>query len=53
MSDKEDAAASLGNSEVLSVQNSVGEAIPELSHRPEDGADPALRRDFDLVAPDN
>lgn len=37
MSDKEDATASLGHSEVLSVQHSVGEAIPELSHRPEDG----------------
>jgi len=30
MSDKEDATAALGNSNVLSVKNSVGEPIPEL-----------------------
>jgi hypothetical protein len=37
MSDKEDATASLGHSKVLSVQNSVGEPIPEFPKRPEDG----------------
>jgi len=37
MSDKEDAPAPLGNSEVLSVQHSPGEAIPEFSQRPDDG----------------
>jgi hypothetical protein len=37
MSDKEDAAAALGNSEVLSVQHSVGEPIPEVSQRPDNG----------------
>jgi hypothetical protein len=36
-SDKDDATASLGYSEVLSVQHSVGDAIPEFSQRPEDG----------------
>jgi hypothetical protein len=38
MSDNEDAAAALWNSEVLSVQNSVGEPIPEFAHRSEDGS---------------
>jgi hypothetical protein len=38
MSDKEDATAALGNSEVLSVQNSVGVPIPEFSQRPEYGS---------------
>jgi hypothetical protein len=37
MSDKEDPAAALGNSEVLSVQNSVGDPIPEFPQRPDDG----------------
>ncbi|VAZ77504.1 hypothetical protein LAUMK15_03873 [Mycobacterium persicum] len=37
MSDNEDSVAALGNSEVLSVQNSVGDPIPELRQRPEDG----------------
>jgi hypothetical protein len=37
MSDKEDATAALGNSEVLSVQHSVGVPIPEVSQRPDDG----------------
>jgi hypothetical protein len=37
MSDKEETAASLGNSEVLSVQSPVADAIPELGKRPEDG----------------
>lgn len=38
MCDKEDSAAALWNSEVLSVKNAVGEPIPELSQRPEEGA---------------
>jgi len=38
MSDNEDAATSLGHSEVLSVQNSVREPIPEFPQRPEDGS---------------
>jgi hypothetical protein len=37
MSDKEDAAAALGNSEVLSVENPVGDPIPEFCQRPEYG----------------
>ena len=37
ISDNEHAAAALWNSEVLSVQNSVGEPIPEFAQRPEDG----------------
>src|SRR5438270_6647914 len=36
--DNEDTAAALGHSEVLSVQHSVGEPIPELRQRPEHGA---------------
>jgi hypothetical protein len=36
-SDNEDAAASLGDSEELSVQHSVGEPMPALAHCPEDG----------------
>ena len=38
ISDHEDSTACLGHSEELSVQDSVGEAIPEFFHRPEDGA---------------
>jgi hypothetical protein len=38
MSDKEHTAAALGNSEELSVQHSVGEPIPEVSQRPDNGA---------------
>jgi hypothetical protein len=38
VSDNEHTAASLGHSEVLSVQNSVGEPIPELAQHPEEGA---------------
>ena len=38
MSDNEDAAALLGHSEVLSVQHSVGEPVPEFPKRPEEGA---------------
>ena len=37
-SDNEHTAASLGHSEELSVQNSVGEPIPELAQEPEEGA---------------
>jgi hypothetical protein len=37
MSDKEDTTATLGNSEELSVQNSVGDPIPEFPQRPDDG----------------
>jgi hypothetical protein len=37
-SDNDDATAPLRDSEVLSVQNSVGDPIPEFSQRPEDGA---------------
>jgi hypothetical protein len=38
ISDNEDTTASLGNSEVLSVQDSVGPPVPEFSQRPKDGA---------------
>jgi hypothetical protein len=38
MSDKEHPSAALGYSEVLSVQNSVGDPIPEFSQRPDNGA---------------
>jgi len=37
MSDNDDSAASLGDSEVLSVQHAPGEAIPEFCQRPDDG----------------
>lgn len=37
MSDNEHAAAALWNSEELSVKHSVGEAIPEFDHAPENG----------------
>jgi hypothetical protein len=37
MPDKEHPAAALGNSEELSVQNSVGDPIPEVSQRPDNG----------------
>jgi hypothetical protein len=37
ISDNEHTSAPLGNSKVLSVKHSVGEAIPELNQRPEDG----------------
>jgi hypothetical protein len=36
-SDNEHTAASLGHSEVLSVENPVGEPIPELAQHPEEG----------------
>jgi hypothetical protein len=38
MSDNEHAAPALGHSEILSVKNSVGEPIPALPQRPEEGA---------------
>jgi hypothetical protein len=38
MSDNEDATAALGNSKVVSVQNSVGEPIPELRQPSEEGS---------------
>jgi hypothetical protein len=37
MRDNEDSTATLRDSEVLSVQHSVGEPIPEFSKRPEKG----------------
>lgn len=37
MSHNEDSTASLGHSEVLSVQHSVGDMIPEFSQRPDKG----------------
>ena len=37
MSDNEDATASLGHSEELSVQHSPGATIPEFRQRPDDG----------------
>lgn len=36
MSDNEESTASLGDSEVLNVQHSVGEPVPELRHGPEE-----------------
>ena len=39
MSDNEDAAAALWNSEVLSVKNSVCDPIPELPQHPEEGSE--------------
>lgn len=38
MSDNEHATAALWNSEILSVQDSVGPPIPEFAQRPEEGA---------------
>ena len=38
MSDKDDSTAPLGDSEVLSVQHSPGDAIPEFPQRPDDGS---------------
>jgi hypothetical protein len=37
MSNKKDSLAALWDSPVLRVKHSVGEPIPEFSHRPEDG----------------
>jgi hypothetical protein len=46
MSDNEDATASLGHSDELSVQHSPGATIPEFRQRPDDGTKipPAVRR---------
>jgi hypothetical protein len=38
VSDNEHTAAALGHSEELSVKHSVGDAIPELDHAPENGS---------------
>jgi hypothetical protein len=37
-SDNEDATTTLGNSEAASVKHSVGDAIPEFDHAPENGS---------------
>src|SRR5690606_27840575 len=55
MSDNEHTAASLGQSEVLSVQRSVGPPIPELLQRPEEGSkvpSSVRRQDAGDVLPD-
>ena len=55
MRDNEDSTASLGNSEVLSVQHSVGPPIPEFSQRPEEGSkipSSVRRQDTGDVFPD-
>jgi hypothetical protein len=38
VSDNEHTAAALGHSKVLSVKDSVGDAIPEFNHAPEYGS---------------
>jgi hypothetical protein len=56
MRDNEDSTTALGYSEVLSVQHSVGEPIPEFDQRPEEGTKvPASsrRQDTGDVFPDN
>ncbi len=56
ISDNEDAAPSLGYSEVLSVKNSVGEPIPELAQESEDGSKrppSVVRQDAGHVLPKN
>jgi hypothetical protein len=55
MRDNEDSTASLGNSEVLSVQHSEGPPIPELAQRPEEGSkipSSVRRQDTGDVLPD-
>jgi hypothetical protein len=55
ISDNEHAAASLGNSKELSVKHSVGDAIPELDHAPENGTkvpSSIARQDAGDVLPD-
>jgi hypothetical protein len=55
ISDNEDATPPLGNSEELSVKHSVGDAIPEFDHAPENGSKvpSAIRRqDAGDVLPD-
>jgi hypothetical protein len=39
VSDNEHTAAALGHSEVLSVKDSVSDAIPELDHAPDNGTE--------------
>jgi hypothetical protein len=54
--DNEHTATSLGDSKPLSVQNSVGEPIPEFCQRPEEGAkvpSAPRRQDSRDVLPDN
>jgi hypothetical protein len=56
MSDNEDATASLGHSEELSVQHSSGATIPEVRQRPDDGAkvpSAVRRQDTRDVFPDS
>ena len=55
MSDNEDPTASLGYSEVLSVQHPVGDAIPAFNQPPEEGTkrpSSSLRQDTGDVLPD-
>ena len=54
MSDNEDATPSLGYSEMLSIQNSVGDPIPELDQHSEEGSkrpSPVNRQDTGHVLP--
>ena len=56
MSNNEDAAAALGHSEELSVQNSVSDPVPEVSQRPQHGSkrpSPVDRQDARDVFPNN
>lgn len=56
MSDNEDATASLGHSEELSVQDSPGATIPDVRQRPEDGSkipSAVRRQDAGDVFPDD
>ncbi len=56
MSNNEDAAAALGHSEELSVQNSVSDPVPEVSQRPQHGSkrpSPVDRQDAGDVFPNN
>src|SRR4051794_24334293 len=56
MSDNEDATASLGDSEVLSVQDPVGPPVPEFPQRPEEGSkvpSSVRRQDAGDVLPDD
>ena len=55
-SDNEHTTAALGHSEVLSVQHSIGEPIPEFDQRPEEGAkspSSVLRQNAGDVFPDD
>lgn len=56
MRDNEDATTSLGHSETLRIENSVGEPIPEVSQRPEEGSkrpSSFRRQDAGNVFPDD